>query len=60
MSDYNPKEYRREKFNKKKKDKKCSSHDEYNDLQKRNKAFKKHKQEIEEDRDWHEDYDELY
>lgn len=59
MSDYNPKEYRREKFNKKKKDKKTFSREDFNDNEKRNKAFKKHKKQIEEEYDWEEDYNEL-
>lgn len=58
MTDYNPKEYRREKFNKKKKDYQ-KSHDEYNDDIKKKKQFKQKKRSIEENDDW-EEYDELY
>lgn len=61
MSDYNPKEYRREKFNKKHKDNKSKSYnDDYIDLNKKNKAFKKQKQELQEEYDWEQEYDELY
>lgn len=56
MSDYNPKEYRRDKFNKKKKEYKKTSHDDYNDTEKRAKEFKRKKQHLKEEEEW----DELY
>lgn len=61
MTDFNNKEYRREKFNKKKKDNKklTSSHEDYNDISKRNKEFKRKKQHLKDD-DWQEDINELY
>ena len=61
MTDFNNKEYRREKFNKKKKDVKKTAQypEEYGDVAKRNKEFKRKKQHLTED-NWEEDIDELY
>lgn len=62
MSDFNNKEYRREKFNKKKKDykKNFGFYDDHtSDTSKKNKQFKKKKQSLQEYEDW-QNYDELY
>jgi uncharacterized protein YozE (UPF0346 family) len=61
MSEFNNKDYRREKFNKKKKDiKKTSQYpEEHGDITKRNKEFKRKKQHLRDD-NWEENIDELY
>jgi hypothetical protein len=59
MSDFNPKEYRRDKFNKKKKEYKKNNYEDYSDITKKNKEFKRKKQHLKEEDDWNE-YDELY
>lgn len=61
MTDFNPKEYRKDQFNKKKKEhKKYTNTDEYSDLVKRNKAYKQKKQQLKDEENWEEDFDELY
>lgn len=61
MLEFNDKEYRREKFNKKKKDnKKISSYQEENfAVTKKNQEFKQKKERLKIE-DWEEDLDELH
>ena len=61
MLEFNDKEYRREKFNKKKKDnKKISSYQEENfAVNKKNQEFKQKKERLKIE-DWEEDLDEIH